>query len=89
MKYIELEELQKHLSYLEGNEPLTIEKKGEILGFYYPKNKPNLESLKEAFELLNATLDQMALESGMGREELIDALDPSKPFPFSENDSNC
>jgi hypothetical protein len=31
----------------------------------------------------------MALESGMGREELIDALDPSKPFPFSENDSNC
>ncbi|MGF1481600.1 MAG: hypothetical protein ACFB4I_19305 [Cyanophyceae cyanobacterium] len=38
------------------------------------------------FAKLDQILDRMAAQSGMTRDELADALDPSKPFPFEQDD---
>lgn len=42
----------------------------------------NPEELEILFEKLDQTLEKMVETSGLTVDELIDALDPSKPFPF-------
>lgn len=53
---------------------------------YYRKKigvkKKDSEELDKLFSQLNDTLEKMAQSSGLTLEELADALDPSKPFPF-------
>lgn len=89
MKHIAVEKLAEHsLNYLTGNEALAIEHNGEVVGFYYPKKRPKPEETKRLFEQLDATLERMAHQSGMTKDELIDALDPSKPFPFNYDTSD-
>lgn len=45
------------------------------------KNK-NIDELNLLFDKLDKNLDKMAKTSGLNVDELIDALDPTKPFPF-------
>jgi hypothetical protein len=45
------------------------------------KNK-NHEEIEQLFNKLNENIEKMAKSSGLTIDELIDALDPSKPFPF-------
>lgn len=53
---------------------------------YYRKKigvkKKNPEELDKLFSQLNDTLEKMAKSANMTVDELADALDPSKPFPF-------
>lgn len=45
------------------------------------KNK-NIDELNLLFDKLDKNLDKMAKTSGLNVDELIDALVPTKPFPF-------
>jgi tetrahydromethanopterin S-methyltransferase subunit B len=84
MKQIEAREFkERSLDYLTGNEPLVIEHEGEVVGFYYPKKRTLQEENDRLFAQLDQILERMAEQNGMTKDELIDALDPSKPFPFS------
>jgi fructose-1,6-bisphosphatase/sedoheptulose 1,7-bisphosphatase-like protein len=53
---------------------------------YYRKKigikKKNPKELDILFNKLNENIEKMAESSGLTVDELIDALDPSKPFPF-------
>ncbi|MDJ1184415.1 hypothetical protein [Roseofilum casamattae] len=44
--------------------------------------------IDDVWERLDKALARAAVESGMDRETLIDALDPSKPFPFENELQN-
>ena len=74
MKSIDISKLQEQVLSVE-DEPLCV-------GFFYPvKSKPQQQT-DELWERLDAALDRAAAESGMDRDAFIDAIDPSKPFPF-------
>lgn len=89
MKQVAVSELQeKAASYLTGSEPLAIEHDGEVVGHYYPKKRTKQEENDRLFAQLDEILDRMADRSGMSKDELIDALDPTKPFPFSYDASD-
>ena len=81
MKSIEVSDLKEQV-LLADNEALSIEHKGKVLGYFYPVKTKDLAQIEALWERLDAVLEQAATESGMDREALIDALDPSKPFPF-------
>ncbi|MGI0479222.1 hypothetical protein ACN4EE_00370 [Geminocystis sp. CENA526] len=44
--------------------------------------KKNHEEIDQLFNKLNENIEKMAKSSGLTVDELIDALDPNKPFPF-------
>ena len=88
MKQVAVKEFTRSLDYLTGSEPLAIEHNGEVVGFYYPKKRTKQEENQRLFEQIDQILDRMAQQSGMTKDELIDALDPSKPFPFSYETSD-
>jgi hypothetical protein len=89
MKQVAVKEFtDRSLDYLTGSEPLAIEHNGEVVGFYYPKKQTKQEENQRLFEQIDQILDRMAQQSGMTKDELIDALDPSKPFPFSYETSD-
>lgn len=81
MKSVELSKLKEEVPSADG-EPLCVEQDGRVVGFFYPvKTKPRQQT-DELWERLDAVLDRAAAESGMDRDAFIDAIDPSKPFPF-------
>jgi hypothetical protein len=81
MKSIDISNLQEQVLSVE-DEPLCVERDGRVVGFFYPvKTKPRQQT-DELWERLDAVLDRAAAESGMDRDAFIDAIDPSKPFPF-------
>lgn len=81
MKNIDIGKLQEQVLSAK-DEPLCVERDGRVVGFFYPvKTKPPQQT-DELWERLDAVLDKAAAESGMDRDAFIDAIDPSKPFPF-------
>jgi tetrahydromethanopterin S-methyltransferase subunit B len=44
--------------------------------------KKDPEELDKIFHQIEKTLEKMAESSGLTVDELVDALDPSQPFPF-------
>lgn len=81
MKSVELSKFKEEVPSADG-EPLCVEQDGRVVGFFYPvKTKPRQQT-EELWERLDAVLDRAAAESGMDRDAFIDAIDPSKPFPF-------
>jgi len=81
MKSIELSKLKEQVLLTE-HEPLAVEHKGKLLGYFYPVKTQDKSEVDALWERLDKALNRAAAESGMDREALIDALDPSKPFPF-------
>lgn len=68
-----------------GIETKEREKKVKDCEYYRAKigkKKKNPELMKEKFNKLEKTLEKISKSSGLTLEELADALDPSKPFPF-------
>lgn len=83
MKHVEAREFkERSLDYLTSNEPLAIEHKGEIIGFYYPKKRTKQEEVKCAVERLHQAVQQALAETGMTEDEFADLFDLSKPFPY-------
>ncbi|MFB2836852.1 hypothetical protein [Floridanema evergladense] len=86
MKQVGVEELkERSLDYLTGNEALAIEHNGEVVGFYYPKKRPNQEEVECAVKQLSETVQRVLAETGMTEDELADLFDTSKPFPYDTN----
>jgi hypothetical protein len=100
MKRVPADEFARRAAeYLEGSEPISVEKDGEVIGRYVPV--PNGHSIngtvsdeergrkkaeaRAAFERLHATLQQVYAETGMTEDELVDLLDPGKPFPYDRD----
>ncbi|GAB4289415.1 MAG TPA: hypothetical protein IGS52_18275 [Oscillatoriaceae cyanobacterium M33_DOE_052] len=80
MKKVQLNDLP--LQVLAGQEALEVEHEGKLLGYFYPVRQRDTAADDELWDRLDEALDRAAAESGMSRDELIDALDPRKPFPF-------
>ncbi len=88
LKHIELDEFRERMTdYLYGRTPLAVERDGEILGFYYPKNKTKEKELKRAVKQLELAVDLALAETGMTEDELADLFDLSKPFPYDKHNS--
>lgn len=83
MKNIKLNQLSEQM-LLANNEALSVEHNGKLLGYFYPASLQSVE-VDAVWERLDQVLAQAVAESGIDREALIDALDPSQPFPFEEN----
>lgn len=66
---------------MKNDEPIAIAQPDEEESTKQEKNE-------RLFTELNEVLERMAAQSGMTRDELVDALDPSKPFPFEHEANN-
>lgn len=78
MKRIKISEFKpEELNYYQ--ETIALESQGEVIGYYHPIRKK--KDMAESWEGLNQALEKASLESGIDKETLINALDPSKPFP--------
>ncbi|BAQ67118.1 hypothetical protein [Geminocystis sp. NIES-3709] len=65
----------------------TKEREKKIKNFEYyrakiGKKKKDPEMIEKMFSKLETTLEKISESSGLTLDELADALDPSKPFPF-------
>jgi hypothetical protein len=76
--------------YIEGNEPVAIERFSEPIGYYFPvavERRDPLEEaarrkrLDESIARLEKTIQQILDETGMTEDELADLFDPNKPLP--------
>ncbi|MDJ0729217.1 MAG: hypothetical protein QNJ33_04415 [Crocosphaera sp.] len=82
MKTVQVDEINSHLLSQE-NEPIAIEYKGHLLGYFYPAScSPSSPDMAEKWERLEKIINQAAKESNLDPDVLIDILDPSQPFYF-------
>lgn len=97
MKRVPADEFARHAAeYLEGSEPVSVEKDGEVIGRYVPtpnghasnsagsdeeRRRRKTES-REAFARLRTVLQEIYDETGLTEDEFADLMDPSKPFPY-------
>ena len=100
MKRVPADEFARHAAeYLEGSETVSVEKDGEVIGSYVPApigHAPNgmdadadrsrrRAEARAAFERLQHVLQGIYARTGMTEDELVDLLDPSKPFPYDRD----
>ena len=100
MKRVPADEFARHAAeYLEGSETVSVEKDGEVIGRYVPtpnghaQNGVNADEDRDrkkaearaAFERLQQVLEGIYARTGMTEDELVDLLDPSKPFPYDRD----
>ena len=97
MKRVPADEFARHAAeYLEGSETVSVEKDGEIIGRYVPlpnghasngvssdedRRKRKAEA-SAAFDRLQHVLQGIYARTGMTEDELVELLDPKKPFPY-------
>jgi hypothetical protein len=97
MKRVPADEFAEHAAeYLEGAEPVSVEKDGAVIGRYVPapnghavhrarsdeERRKNKAELRAHFERLQATLQEIYAETGMTEDEFADLFDTKKPFPY-------
>jgi hypothetical protein len=97
MKRVPADEFARHAAeYLEGSEIVSVEKDGEVIGSYVPApnghapngidagedRHRNRAEARAAFERLQQVLQGIYARTGMTEDELVDLLDPGKPFPY-------
>src|SRR5688572_28962505 len=97
MKRVPADEFARHAAeYLEGTEPVSVEKDGEVIGRYVPtpnghtsngavsdeeRRKRKAEG-RAAFARLRSVLEEVYAETGMTEDELAEFFDTTKPFPY-------
>lgn len=85
MKHVGVREFRdKATGYLRSSEPIAVERRGKVIGFYFPvePEEPDRETrLREALGRLEAVVSRAARETGMSEDELADLFDPRKPLP--------
>lgn len=82
MKRVGVREFRNHATqYLAGDEVLTVERHGQPIGFYIPTGASRQESFAQALERLEATVQHMVKETGLGEEELSRLFDLNEPLP--------
>lgn len=87
MKTVGVREFRDHATrYLGGNEPVTIERRGERIGVYLPFREVKREQLAQALDKLGRTVTELSAKMGLTEDEFADLFDPSKPFPLDDPD---
>jgi hypothetical protein len=104
MKRVPADEFARHdAEYLEGSETVSVEKDVEVIGRFVPA--PNGHALnggssnedrprkraeaRAAFAELQQVLQGIDARTGMTEDELVDLLDPSKPYPYDLDPGRC
>ena len=100
MKRVLAEEFAAHAgAYLEGPDPVSVEKDGKVIGKYVPERNGHAANgeisdderrkkkaeVRAAFERLRAVLQEVYEETGLTEDEFADLMDPSKPFPHDDH----
>ena len=63
---------EKLSAYLESRAPVAITRHGETIGFFLPAPRKRTEQEWAEFDRAAARLDQMAAETGLSEEEIIE-----------------
>ena len=85
MKTVGVREFRDHATrYLSGDEPITIERHGRPIGVYTPLRQATYEQRVEALDRLGEAVDAVLAESRLTEDELVELLDPKKPFPLDD-----
>jgi len=88
MKHVGVREFRDRATqYLSGDEVLAVERHGEPIGFYIPTRPSKKESLTQALERLEETVQHVLERTGMSEDELSDLFDLKKPLP-EQSDQN-
>ena len=66
---------------LSGGEVLAIERHGQPIGFYIPTGPNRRESLVQALERLEQTVQRVRAETGLAEAELSALYDLTQPLP--------
>lgn len=97
MKRVPADEFARHAAeYLDGTEPVSVEKDGEVIGRYVPtpnghasngtvsdeERLKNKAELRAHFEELRGVLQEIYAETGVTEDEFADLFDTKKPFPY-------
>jgi hypothetical protein len=81
MKNVGVREFRDHAtSYLSGQEPVAVNKHGQVIGVYIPV-KRDQERIERALDRLGETVEAILEQTGMTEDELVEFLDPSHPMP--------
>lgn len=85
MKRVEIGELWDRAAGLfEGEEPIAVERHGDIVGFYVPvRHEKGWEDVEPGDTLvrLEGSVRRVLEDTGMTEDELADYFDPSRPAP--------
>ncbi len=85
VKHVGVREFRDHATqYLSGDEVLAVERHGEPIGFYIPTRPSKKESLAQALERLEETVQHVLERTGMSEDELADLFDLKQPLPDAQ-----
>lgn len=80
-KHISLEEFRANMVYhLFRRERLVIEHEGQPLGYFTPATRTSPEETQAILRRLAESVQRALTETGMTEDELVDALDLTKPL---------
>jgi hypothetical protein len=69
---------------LANGDTVAVERNGRVVGYFVPVNWRDRQKVHESIDRLDATIQRALAGSTLTRDELADALDPSKPFPYDD-----
>jgi antitoxin (DNA-binding transcriptional repressor) of toxin-antitoxin stability system len=82
MKRVGIREFRDHATrYLAGSDVLAIERHGRPIGFYVPAAASQQETITQALERLQETVERVRAEAGLSEEELSRLYDLNEPLP--------
>src|SRR3954454_19825627 len=82
MKRVGIREFRDHATrYLAGSDVLAIERHGRPIGFYVPAPASQQETIAQALERLQETVERVRTEAGLSEEELSRLYDLNEPLP--------
>jgi hypothetical protein len=98
MRRVGVREFRDHATrYLAGNEPLTIERHGEPIGYYFPvvteRRDPVAEAerrakINESIERFDKLMQEVFARTGMTEDEFARYFDLNEPFPEPDGDAS-
>lgn len=82
MQRISVAEFQAHPDrYLDGAEPLEVERNGHVVGHYYPCGEARQRRRRDSVARLEQTVERLRAELGLSEDEFERLFDLSQPVP--------
>ena len=76
VKHVGVRELRGDLAEtLKGNDPIIVERHGQVVGIYMPVQTADREKVTDAIKRFNAAVEEVLRQTRMTRNELADSLD--------------
>ena len=87
MKHVAMGEFIAQVgTFVEGDEPIAVERDGRTIGYYTPTSRIGLAESRAALARLEETIARVTASSGMTEDELADLFDLNKPFPYDDEE---